>query len=336
MPKADIAKVAHSNFTDHWIRVVDDADEPETGTVHSPPGLLPLFARDRNDPVYEGMAYVVYGTQQQDRAYLEQGVERLSSGLKEDSDFGRAHFLLGLALTQLGRSEDAIPPLERAVTLDPDTPERLNALAQAYEADSRDPVRIERLYRRALAIQPVRSDIRVNLGRFLESRGRLEEAAQAYQEAIAHEPRLMSAHYNYGTVLLRLGRPDEAESRLREAIDLDPLDPEAWDNLGILYAQSGRAADALNAFRKAVEVAPDSPVALGNLGTHYLQTNRLDEAIPLLARATQLAPDYLDARVNLALAYFRNDEFERARQQAEKALEIAPDNALARQIIDAI
>ena len=336
MPKADIVKVAHSNFTDHWIRVVERDEPARSHPIADPPALLPIFQSDDGSGTYEGMAYIVLGTQNQNAEYLERGVSLLQSALSDDSDFGEAHFLLGIAYTQLGEAEKSIPALEKSVTLDADIPERLNALAQSYEATNRDPASIERLYTRALSMQPARSDIRVNYGRFLESRGRAEEATTQYREAILEEPWFATAHYNLGTALFRLGQVQVAEASFTTALELDPLDAETWGNLGILLAGSDRLDEALDAFERAVESSPENPVALGNLGTHFLQRDELAKAIPLLARAVEIDPEYVDGRVNLALSYFRNEEYGKAKVEAEAALLLAPRNELALQILGAL
>ena len=336
MPKADISRVAHSDFTDHRIRVVDQNERVPLKSIGDPPRLLPVFEVDSDDQIYEGLAYLVHGTRNLQDFYMRKGIRLLEDALTLESNFDEAVFQLGLGYHRVGQVEQAIPWLEQAVTAEPDFPERLNALAQAYEDDARDPVRIERLYRRALSIQPARADYRINYGRFLESRGRLADAVDEYRAALVEEPWFATAHYNLGTALFQLGESDSAEGALRDALDLDPLNPEAWANLGILFAGDERPDDALEAFQTAVEVSPRHPLALANLGAHYLQTDSLALAIPLLSQASQIAPGYVDARVNLALAYFRNDQFIRAREEAEAVLEFAPSNELALQILDAL
>ena len=344
MPKVEAEDAPHASFTDHWIRVVgeetDVEGEGETDVEASGPvELVPYFERDEAGPeadVYRGIAYVVYGRQKGDREAMRTGVEILDGALARTSDHGEAQFLLGWARTQLGETAAGIPALERAVELDPGIPERLNALALAYEAEGRDPATIERLYERALQIQPALADVRVNYGRFLETRGRLDEALTVYQDAATEQPWLEEAHYNLGTALLQSGRPDEAEAALGRALELQPLYPEALGNLGLLYAIGGRPSEAERLFERAVEVAPESATALGNLGTFYLNQNRIDEAIRLLGQAVEADPRYLDGLVNLALAYFQRDDVAQARTYAQRALDVDPGNAKAQQILAAL
>ncbi len=337
MPKVEAEDAPHSSFTDHFIRVVSDDVEVEP----SPEGavLVPYFEKDEEGLAarrYEGVAYVVYGTRNNDEGAYRRGIELLEEALARDAAHGNAQFLLGFAHMQLGDLDDAVPHLEQAVQLDPGVPERLNALARAYELSGGDPERIEQLYARALAIQPALADVRVNYGRFMGSEGRLQEAAYAYETAGEEKPWLATAHYNLGTAYLQLGRVDDGEAALRQALTLNPDYPEALGNLGSLYAQQGRAERALELFLHAVEAAPGSAVAHGNLATFYVNEGSARRAVPALREAIALDPGYITAHANLALAYFRLGQMEEARSQARRTLRIAPGNALARQILQAL
>ncbi len=340
MPGVATDEAPHSSFTDHWIRVISRTpDLPQPVAAHEPPTLEPYFERDKTTAegrIYEGMAYIILGKQQADSLAFEKGIAVLEEALAEHPDHGEAHFLLGLAHTNLGRMEEAIPPLEESIRLDADIPERLNALAQAYEAARRDPVKIGRLYRRALALEPALADVRVNYGRFLETQGRLDEALEQYRLAAQEKPWLAAVHYNLGTAHLQKGALADAEAALLEALDLRPDYPKALGNLGLLYASQNQTEKARVQFERAVAVAPDDPTALGNLGTYYLSEGHLVRAIGLLNRAVEADPAYLDGWLNLALAHFRNDAFEQAAEAARKALEIDPANPQARQILAAL
>jgi len=337
MPKVDVEEAPHSSFTDHWIRVVaKEPALPAPAATHEPPVLRPYFDRDEASPLYEGMAYLVYGTQQGDTLALRKGITQLESVLAEDPEHGEAQFLTGLTRLNLGEVQQAIPLLEAAVRIDPSVPERLNTLAQAYERARRDPAKITQLYEQALSIQPALADVRLNYGRFLETQGRLGEAVVQYQQAVEEQPWLEKAHYNLGTAYLQQGQFQEAETLLKQAVELNPDYTEARGNLGLYYATQGQMEQAREQFEQAVAAAPDNATALGNLGTFYLNIDNLPRAIDLLERAVAVNPVYLDGLLNLSLAHFRNEDYALARTYAEKVLAIDPNNDRARQILEAL
>lgn len=336
MPKVEAEGTPHASFTDHWIRVVDEQPDAPPSAENASVRLEPYFTRDEDADVYRGVAYVIYGRQSGDSSALHTGINTLEEHLDEEVSFGEAYFLLGFAHLQLGNFEEAIPPLERAVTIDSAVPERLNALAQAYEAEGRSAESIERLYRRALGIQPALADVRVNLGRFLESRGRLDEAVEQYQAAVKEQPSLEEGHYNLGTAYLRSGDLENAENALRAAVQLAPDHVDALGNLGLLLANSGRNEAARHAFQRALQAEPENPVAMGNLGAFYLNSGNLADAVRLLERAVEYDPRFVDGLVNLALAHYNLGNPENARRYAEQALRLAPDNPTARELLNAL
>lgn len=115
----------------------------------------------------------------------------------------------------------------------------MNALAQAYEAAQRDPALIDRLYQRALHIQPALADVRVNYGGFLQAQGRLPEALEAYEAALAEQPWLDIAPFLRATALMELDRRAEAKDAFREAERLHPAYADVFDHL--LFFRTTRA-----------------------------------------------------------------------------------------------
>lgn len=340
MPRIEAEDAPHASFTDHFIRVVRDVDTPSTQSVDDGLVLEPYFSVDRSGPVgsyYAGMAYIALARQESSTDLLERGIALLESTLAQVPDSaGEGHFLLGIAYGQTNRPAAAVRALETAVSRGPSIPERLNALAQAYEARATSPGEAERLYRQALQIQPSAADVRVNLGRFLEAQGRLAEARREYQLAVAEQPWLETAHFNLGTAYLREGDLERAEAALLQAIALRPTYVEARGNLAVLYLQTDRVRDAAVQFERAAELSPDHPVALANLGSFYLNHGDVLRAVPLLARATELAPEYATAHANLAVAYVNLDRPNDAERHAVRALEIDPSNGTAQQVLRAV
>lgn len=340
MPQADLLEAPHSAFTDHYIRVVGKEELlPEKAVDHDV--LTAYFEKDRSTVAdakqYEGMAYITRGFQGGFPEVIEKGIAILEEAFEEGDMMSEAIYLHGYAYLMLNRPDEAIASLEEAVRIQPEIAERLNALAQAYEKAGRgDPVRIERLYREALRIQPSLSDVRLNLGRFLQSRGRTEAARAEYEEVIRVESWNALGYYNLGTVALQEGDLDEAESQLNRALVLNPLDGGTLSNLGLVHLQRGDIAEARNILETAVERDPDHPEALENLGSLYLNLEAEEDAVTYLSRATVVAPTSADVFAKLALAYFRLERFSAAEQSAREALALNPAQPLANQILQAL
>ncbi len=301
MPRVEAENAPHASFTDHWIRVVN----PGPGASQPLPAhetLAPLFERDRAGPEakrYLGMAYLVLGEQKAGRAASAKGIALLGEALAEDPDHGEAQFLFGRALLQQGQVQQAIPSLERSVQLKDDVPERLHALARAYEAGRRDPATVERLYRRALELQPSLAEVQVDLARFLEVNERLDEAQVQYQQASEEKPWSTTAHYGRGTVLLKQGRLDEAGEALGHVLALNPDHTNALINLAAVRMVENQVSEAARLLERAALLDPTNVATLGNLGLVYTQLGRYEEAREKLQQVLALSPG--DARARAAL-----------------------------------
>jgi Tfp pilus assembly protein PilF len=334
MPKVESHEAPHSSFTDHWIRVVRDTIDALPASSSAP--LVAYYAKDRTGPeadVLRGMANIVYGSQRGERSRTDEGIRLLKAALDQNaSEWSEAHYLLGFAQLQQGDARSALPYLETAAR-EP-IPERLNTLAQAYEAVGQT-ARVDSLYRAAIARQPALATVRVNYGRFLERRGQLDAARAQYQSAAQEQPWLAAAHYNLGTLLLRQGDAQAAEQALQQAAALEPADAQTRGNLGLLYAQRGDLSRAQAQFEAGVAGEPNSSVALGNLGTFYLNQNEPARAEPLLLRAVERQPGYVDGWVNLTLLYARAQD-QRALETLRRALEVAPTDPRVQELARAL
>lgn len=224
MPKTDVKAVLHGAFTDHWIRVATRGSAPEARRYTAGP-IEPYYERDKTGPeskVYQGMGGIVYATQANSSRALSDAVAGLDRALGKDTTRGEAHFLLGVAYNQLGKTNEAIRALEQSVRIDSNRPDRLRALAQAYERAGRTPA-VGHLYRRALALQPALAWIRADYADFLQAQGQRDEAEKAYRSALIEQPNLAVAWFNLGTLLMEQDRRREASDAFSEAVHLNPL-----------------------------------------------------------------------------------------------------------------
>ena len=148
----------------------------------------------------------------------------------------------GITLIELGRSDEGLAALQRAVHLHPDLP---------------DAWRI--------------------IGDELTARGDLAAADQAYGEQIrasTQDPRLMAA-----ASALCAGNIPEAESRLREHLKQFPTDVAAIRMLAEVAGRLGRYGDAETLLTRAIELSPSFHPARHNLALILYKQNRFAESL---------------------------------------------------------
>jgi len=200
--------------------------------------------------------------------------------------------LLGALATEQQRYDEAVPLLQRAVTLVP--------------------------------MEPV---FHSNLGVALRRMGRLEEATASLQRAATLGPQIPETHLNFSDALLDLGRYHEAMASARRALALRPDYGNAYNNLGNALAQLGRFEEAVESHRQAVALCPENADAHNNLGNSLMEAGQWDEAIVCFERALELLPGCAEALANLGLSAVCRGHPEEALAFYRRALEHQPDFA---------
>jgi Flp pilus assembly protein TadD/2-polyprenyl-3-methyl-5-hydroxy-6-metoxy-1,4-benzoquinol methylase len=208
--------------------------------------------------------------------------------------------VLGATFQQMGRSVDALVPMQKAATLSPNNAEAhinlgiiLSDIARLDEAEAS--------FRKALQIKPGFADAHYNLGIILMKMGRLDEAGASFRKALQIKPGFADAHYNLGIILMKMGRLGEAETSYRKALQIKPDYAEAQSNLGATLKDMGRLDEAETSYRKALQIKPDYAEAQSNLGVILQDMGRLDEAEASYRRALEIKPDFVEVLINLAL-----------------------------------
>jgi tetratricopeptide (TPR) repeat protein len=175
--------------------------------------------------------------------HLSDALPHLDTAVRLRPDSGTAWSDLGAALAKVPeRLPEATAALQKAGHLLPDSPIPHNNLANALAESGRFPEAIAE-YRSALQIQPDYADARNNLARI--------EAEM---------------HYQSGLALAKSGDVRQAVSELEQALRLKPDYAEAHNNLGVVLSQvPGKQAEAVQHFREAVRLRPDYEDARYNL-----------------------------------------------------------------------
>ena len=160
---------------------------------------------------------------------------------------------LGLSLVTAGRAAEALEVLE-PLAADPADPEAGNffALALTYlgrydEAES--------IFRRLLAADPENPRTHENLSFLAISAGRYRDARDHARAALELAPGLLSSWNNLGVAHYNLGQKREALGAWRRALELDPGDPDALLNLGMVEADVGDRDAAREALTRFLDVA---------------------------------------------------------------------------------
>ena len=279
--------------------------------------------------------------------------EALADALQRVPNHAGAHTLQGFVLGQQGNLSAALPHLQRAATISPESAEiRHNLGAALWYSGARDKAIAE--VRESVRLDPGSAGGHAFLGMALLETGDLPGARASLQRAMALSPAMAAVYVDLGVALLREGNLerglgqleaglnvpapvpptpswDAAIAALRQAL-VNPQHataPEAHNVLGLMLGRKGAPGDEVAAaFRAAIKLRPDYPEAYNNLGLVLIQSGKDDEGIAALREAVRLAPAYAEARTNLGAALTPTD-VEAAIKELEEAVRLAPGSVKA-------
>jgi tetratricopeptide (TPR) repeat protein len=240
----------------------------------------------------------------------------------------RAHCLLGTALLQAGKVQDAIEQYERAVSLQRDYADAHNDLGVALVQQGRLQEAIGH-YQQALRVKPD-AEAHNNMGVALMRLGRLQEAISHYQQALQLWPDYAEAHNNLANALFRVGEVQEALVHWQRAVEIRPDYAEAYNGLAGGLAQAGKGPEAIRCYEQVLRLDPGDADAHYNLGLALEKLGRTTEAITHLERALQLNPDLTSAHSHLGDDLARLGKLPEAVQHLQLALQSDPDSIDAR------
>ena len=114
--------------------------------------------------------------------------------------------------------------------------------------------------RKAIEIKPDLAISHSNLGLILKDLDKLTEAELSLRKAIELKPDLAEAHSNLGNVLKFLGNVKDAETSYQKAIKLDPNFADAYVNLGCIQLLKGNYKSGLDYYEFRNKTKYNRPV----------------------------------------------------------------------------
>jgi Flp pilus assembly protein TadD len=181
-----------------------------------------------------------------------------------------AHLDRGWDLAQKGDAAGATACAQRALELDPQSPEVHNLMGYAAALD-----------------------------------GEAEEALEHYRQAIALDETYFEAMLNAAEILIApLGDVDGAVAQIEDALDYAETDEEIADCI-LLKVDAFMAKADYEEAKRAMKMLPDGPFNSSSylflIGRAWYELGQLDKAAPLIEQAVKADPASADAQYYLGL-----------------------------------
>jgi Flp pilus assembly protein TadD len=251
---------------------------------------------------------------------------RLQALLAQDTHNAEGWRLLGRALRQLGRDDEAAEAEIQSVRATAYEPEMI-AIAGAMAKN--DLPRAEALLRGRLRGQPF--DVAaIRLMAELAARiGRLGDAETLLRRALELAPGFVAARANLATLLYKQNRFADAVAELDRVLESGDANASSRNLLAVALGKIGDYEEALRLYEELTPAFPDHPKLWMSYG-HILKTvGRQDDSIAAYRRALATKPEFGEvwwSLANLKTVQFSDDDV--AVMERALAGELDPDDRL--------
>lgn len=228
------------------------------------------------------------------RGELADAAVAYSQILSADPTVADAWHLSGLVAHQVGRNQQSLNCLSRAISLRDDV--------SAYH---------------------------LNLATVLLSVDEFEHAAVAAKKCLTLDAKCASAWNVHGIAMQNLGERTAASDSYKSATRIDSGHVDAWLNLSSLHLQADAPLDCQQAAKRVLEIDPRNLIALNNLGSACRDLGELDAAIDHYRRAVEVDPNCVKTLVNLGITCQERNRFREGHDALRRALNLEPTHANA-------
>lgn len=218
----------------------------------------------------------------------------------------------GALLTETGRAAEAVPVLEKATKLYPQSPPAWEALARALDAVGRKDdatrarARLDELFRapapasgEAAASGNAAVSANLHEAGIAMAAGQSEKALVAVRRELVATPGSLPARALETRLLISLNRKEEALQSIQDALRQNPDSPDLIYLRGAVQMAFFNWDAAEKDLRRALELAPRHTAAMNELAVVLVARNRKDEARALLEKILEINPQDNTARASL-------------------------------------
>ena len=306
----------------------------------------------------EPRALLLLGSSQAARGELESAVTTLGRLCEKQPNWAAAHLELGFVLGRVGRGEQAVAALRRALALKSDLPQGWLALANhlfaigdtdAADAAYANHIRFSNKDRELLAAASALVDNRIPeaesllrerlkkaptdvaairmLAEIAARLGRHEDAELLLARCLELAPGFNAARHNYALVLHRANKPTEALAELDALLEIDPGNSSCRNLKAAVLCRIGDYDPAIKIYADLLAEYPGHPKLWLSYG-HALKTaGSQDDAIGAYRKSIELDPGFGEAYwslANLKTFRFESDDVPAMRRQLQRA-NLAPE-----------
>lgn len=229
------------------------------------------------------------GVEYYDNKELAKAIEEYKLALRKNPKDTFALYNLGVVYQDQGKNDRAAEMYQDVLKHTEDTFSRINLASIHYSQGKKDEAFSQ--LNTAAQKNPDSAHPLSVLGEYQEKEGKLSEAEKLYLKALRVDPRHSASHYRLGRLQLKKQQYDQGIEHILKAIDLEPENPAYLEALGSEFERSGKLLEAANSMERVSVLEPDRFDIYVRLGDIYKRKKMYQEALTRYWSALSIKSD---------------------------------------------
>ena len=231
----------------------------------------------------------------------------------------------GLAAYRAELYRDAIPPLERHLSANPNDGFVRQLLGLSYSM-LENYAKVVDVLHPFLEHPPNDPGLLFAWGTALVRTRQSDAAAGIFRQLLEQNANNASVHLLLGQAHAQQADYSTALTELKIALQLDPRLPEAHYYAGLIYLHQTEFESAAQEFRAELQLQPAHPLTTYHLGYALLAEGHPEVAVPLFRDVIKALPGYESAHFELGRALLQQGDTAGAIESLETARKLVPDH----------
>ena len=273
------------------------------------------------------VAHYLLGVAYSQVGNLQRAQNEMESAIASDSRMTDAYVGLGQMMLNRDQPKMALQYARMALQRVPNRADCLVLIGSAY-ANMHDLASADRYLQAFAAAQPTSADALNRLGALRIMQKRYSEATAYYEKAWQLNPGNYGAVDGIASILILKGDKAGAIQRVNDALKHGES-PELLSLAGKIYVEAGELQAAEDVLKKSLQQSPDSYSSYVQLGSLYARSQRVPEAIAYFESAIKLRPADISSWTMLGVLNQQRGDFRKAEESYMKALDIGPNAGVA-------
>jgi len=252
-----------------------------------------------------------------------------------DPSHFRAVHGIGLGLHNLGKTDEAMCYIRKAIEINPEYFSAYNNLGNMLR-QSGDLTGALHAFREAERLQPGSVIVLTNIGAVLKDLGRIDEAMTWLTKALEIDPDYDNALFYRAICLHQRKKNELARKGYFKVLAINPKHTDTLYALANLEVEMDLPRDAHRHFLQLLDIKPDmydANLALANFLAEQAKRQinwARDDTLRYYEKASELKPDEENNYITIGNIYLERGDIDVALQSFRKALSINPGNTVAR------